>query len=72
LPTLSPATQEYIRAHGLWPVDGAAEWLSIDRTHVYTLARRGELVIIKIGRRSYVTPDSLIEFLSTREHLASA
>jgi predicted DNA-binding transcriptional regulator AlpA len=50
----------------LHPIPDAAQVLGgIGRTTVYDLAKRGQLQLVKIGSRSFVTDESLELYLST-------
>jgi excisionase family DNA binding protein len=54
----------------LYPINDAAEVLGVGRTMLYTLAKQGEVRIVKIGRRTLITAESLdayIERLTARE-----
>ena len=46
-----------------YPVDEAAEQLSISRSQLYALEKEGRIRFTKIGRRSVVRADELRRFL---------
>lgn len=54
----------------LVPIEGAQEWLGgISRTTVYALAKAGRLDKVNIGRRGFITADSIERYVEdlTRE-----
>jgi excisionase family DNA binding protein len=53
-----------IHQRGLWRVNEVAEFLAIDRSYVYSLISRGQLRMLKQGRRSFILSDDLIAYLS--------
>jgi excisionase family DNA binding protein len=61
---LSPAALAAIYRKGLWPINEVADYLAIDRSHVYALISRGQLHIVKQGRRSYIAADDLVAYLT--------
>ena len=49
----------------LYPIPEASQQLGgISRTTVYELAKRGEIQLVKIGARSFVTHESLETYLA--------
>jgi excisionase family DNA binding protein len=61
---LSPAALAAVYQKGLWPINEAAAYLAVDRSYLYALISRGQLHIVKQGRRSYVAADDLVAYLS--------
>jgi hypothetical protein len=51
------------------PIPAACAWSGLGRTRLYELARSGEVVIRKAGRRSLVDLASLAQFLESRPRL---
>ena len=47
----------------LIPINGACDSLGIGRTKVYQLIGQHELVQVSIGRRSFVTTESLVAYV---------
>lgn len=57
-------TQQQLVPIGMKPNQGARERLGgISRTTIYELIKRGELVHVSIGRRGFVTAESLNAFV---------
>ncbi len=57
----------------LVPIPGAREQLGgIGHTTIYDLIKRGELVKVNIGRRSFVTADSLEAYVDRLSEAATA
>ena len=54
-----------------YSVEEAAEMLSIRRTKMYELVRRGEIATQTIGRRRIVPRESLVNFLAANASQAS-
>ena len=52
-----------------YPIDEAAEQLSISRSQLYALQRQGRIRFQKIGRRSIITHDELQRFLAQSPEL---
>jgi hypothetical protein len=49
------------------------EWLGgVGRTTIYELVKRGELVKVNIGRRGFITSDSLARYVNRLTEAASA
>jgi excisionase family DNA binding protein len=53
----SPTADEATRL--LWSIPEAQYVLNVGRTTVYELVAEGELVLVKIGRRSFITRESV-------------
>lgn len=50
----------------LFPIPGAADQLGgVCRTTVYRLINNGQLELVKIGRRSFVTGESLTSYVES-------
>jgi len=48
-----------------YPIEEAAEQLSISRSQLYALEKEGRITFTKIGRRSVVRADELRRFLES-------
>ena len=49
----------------LHPMPEAAEVLGVSRSTVYELVKNGDLNVVKIGRRSFITQDELERFVQS-------
>lgn len=59
--------QQLLVPIGMKPNEGARHALGgVSRPTVYGLINRGELVHVKVGRRGFVTADSLEAFVARR------
>jgi|HigsolmetaAR202D_1030399.scaffolds.fasta_scaffold04796_10 excisionase family DNA binding protein len=47
-----------------YPMQEAAELLGVSRSHVYALAERGQLRLVRIGRRTVVPASEIARLLS--------
>lgn len=57
----------------LIPVPNACETLGgVSRTTVYELVKRGDLVKVNIGRRGFITAESLAEYVNRLSDAAKA
>jgi hypothetical protein len=64
--TISPAERLLI------PINGVCDSLGVGRTKVYELINQYELVQVSIGRRSFVTTESLRGYVGRLSEAASA
>lgn len=56
--------QSPVKSKGLLPIKDATEWLSLHDTRVTKrLVREGKLKALTIGRRIYITTESLEKFV---------
>lgn len=53
-------------------VEEAAERLGISRSYAWMLVGRGELGVVRIGRRTLVSESEVARFISTHETAGSA
>ncbi len=62
---------EVVIANGVlaYSPEEAAGKIGVSRSKVYQLIERGELPIVKVGRRTLIRHVSLVTFLAEREHL---
>lgn len=52
----------------LRPVDETCDIMGgIGRTKLYDLIKRGELQLVKIGSRSFVTDDSIVSYIEAQK-----
>ncbi len=56
----------------LIPINGVCDSLGVGRTKVYELINARELVQVSIGRRSFVTTESLVAYVDRLAEKASA
>lgn len=71
MPKQAATTDDLVRARRLWPLAEAAQLLGTTTRTLYRLRERGELAIVRIGRRSYVTDAELQRYVAALEAAAS-
>jgi excisionase family DNA binding protein len=64
---MAPTTADLVQQGKLWPVAEAAYQIGIHRVTLYRLANAGEIRLVKVGRRTYVTDAELDRFVARAE-----
>ena len=53
---------------GLLTIRQAATWCEVSRQHVYTLVERGELDLVRVDDRPFISIESADRYRAAREH----